>query len=103
MKIIGHTKYGYIAEVSANEVGFLTGNRADARHDSLSGRSHPVGSDLPISESWEHLEGILRTQNQRKQIAESLRAAATLIEHTPDPLTLPVPEESNPSSEVAVS
>ena len=98
MKIVGHTKYGYLIEASPRELSEIAGNSALDAHAGLSsyGRSqysHEIGMTFNISPTWAHLKDILQNEDRRKQIAESLRASATLIEHTPSPITLPEPEQ----------
>jgi hypothetical protein len=99
MQIIGHTKYGYLVEMDSHELSHITGNPQDAQHAGhnsyYGGRhqeTHPIGTKFNVSETWKHLKEVLATEQRRKQIAESLRAAATLIEHTPQPIT-PLPVE----------
>jgi hypothetical protein len=97
MKIIGHTSYGYLAELNPYEIAAITGNGAHAIHASGSysyrQTSHPVGTEFAVSETWKHLQALLQNETARANIAESLRAAATLIAHTPSPLT-PPPQEA---------
>lgn len=83
MKIIGHTATGYLAEIAPDEVRRLTGNYDDS---SYSNRHFGVGHILNVSATWDHLSSLLRNGEERKKIADSLRAAATLIEHTPSPI-----------------
>lgn len=97
MKIIGHTAYGYLAELSPVEIAAITGDSSDNRHSGFasygnSSVTHPIGTELKPSEIWKHLQRLLGNENERQRIAESLRASATLIEHTPSPITLPAAE-----------
>jgi len=93
VKIIATTVNGYIVEIAPSEIAAITGNQDHDRHDSsYSQRGHPIGSEFTVSKTWKHLNNLLSNEKERKQIAESLRAAATLIEHTPSPLTLPAVE-----------
>ncbi len=94
MKIIAHTAYGYMAELSPKEVAAITGNGDDDKHAShgsyhRNGYSHPIGTELRVNDAWKHLQDLLQNEQSRKRIAESLRAAATLIEHTPSPINPP--------------
>lgn len=94
MKIIGHTKYGYLIEIDPKEIAKITGVGADDKHqwyaDNRYGSgaiSHPVGTEFNVGKTWDHLQGLLSNEKDRQKIAESLRAAATLIENTPSPIT----------------
>jgi len=95
MKITAHTQYGYLIEVSPEEIAELTGNFKDNRHAYRNRHtrehqeSHEIGTELNISPTWKHIGNLLENEPQRQRIAESLRAAATLIEHTPSPITIP--------------
>ena len=100
MKIIGHTQYGYLVEMNPLELSHITGKPQDNVHSSNSRgsyhsqESHKIGTAFNVSETWGHLQRLLKNGDERKRIAESLRAAATLIEHTPSPITLPTLEET---------
>ena len=95
MKITGYTKYGYLVELEPAELAKLTGNFADNRHSGFSRygapqqENHAIGTELHVSPTWDHVQKLLENEPQRQRIAESLRAAATLIEHTPSPITFP--------------
>lgn len=95
MKIIGHTAYGYLAELAPSEIAAITGEADNANHQSMGNRygarNHSIGTEFKVHETWKHLVGLLANETHRKAIAESLRAAATLIDHTPSPLTPPTP------------
>lgn len=92
MKIIGHTQYGYLVEMTEVELSKITGNPKDAVHSSNNRssysqqESHKIGTAFNVSETWGHLQRLLANGKERERIAESLRAAATLIEHTPSPI-----------------
>lgn len=65
MKIIGHTAYGYLAELSPHEIAAITGSAEDDRHashNSYSGRcyNHHIGTELKVSETWKHLQDLLK-------------------------------------------
>lgn len=94
MKIIAKTDTGYIAEIEPQEIGRITG---DGSHSVWHNEKFKPGAVLNVSDTYDHLERLLRNGEERKKIAESLRAAATLIEHTPSPITLP-PEEPSPGA-----
>jgi hypothetical protein len=102
MKIIAHTACGYIAELSPPEIAAITGNSSNNDHAAYSGygrhghASHAIGTEFKVCDTWKHLGNLLSNEESRKRIAESLRAAATLIEHTPSPIVLP-PTEEQPS------
>lgn len=90
MKILAHTNNGYICELAPHEIASLTGNSSDDKRPMTNSNwSHAVGTELSVHPTWQHLQSILATERRRKDIAESLRAAATLIEHTPSPIALP--------------
>lgn len=97
MKIIGHTASGYIAEIAPEEIAAISGKPEDSNHQSYarygkySAASHGVGSTFNVCDTWKHLQALLKNEGERNAVAESLRAAATLIQHTPSPLT-PAPE-----------
>lgn len=90
MKIIGHTKYGYIIEASVGEVSTLGGRDASARHDHGPGLS--VGALIEVHQTFQTLAKIERDSAAIAGIANTLRATATLIESIPNPLTLPAPD-----------
>ncbi len=93
MKIIGHTAYGYLVELSPGELSHITGDPKDNQHTSRNSpyggkheNSHSIGTTFNVSPTWDHLPKLLTNEPHRQRIAESLRAAATLIEHTPSPI-----------------
>lgn len=92
MKIIATTEKGYLVEINPQEVGQLTGV---SDHVEYHNRRFKPGQEFAISDTWSHLRRLLENEKERQRIAESLRAAATLIEHTPSPITLPA--ESQPA------
>lgn len=100
MKVIGHTAYGYLMEITPHEIAKITGNPKDDQHAGFntgyarSQDTHRIGTEFKVSDTYDHLQRLLRNEKERQGIAESLRAAATLIEHTPSPITVPpAPEE----------
>lgn len=108
MKIIGHTYTGYLMEMSPEEIASITGNSKDNAHDtgrrynSSMGPSHSIGTEFKVNEGWKHLQKINETAAERASIAERLRAAATLIEHTPTVMELPEPPPApNPAQGAA--
>jgi hypothetical protein len=88
MKIIGHTTFGYLTEVSKDEMQTLTGK---SEHYGQGCQAHPVGSILNVPQLSKHIEAMAYTKQQRANAAEALRAAATVIESTPDAFTAPEP------------
>lgn len=98
MKIIGVTHNAYLVEMTPRELREISGNEnADQSWSTPNARLH--GATLEVIGTWEHLRRIQSTDTERGKIAESLRAAATLIEHTPLVLTLPVPTPSPETQE----
>lgn len=103
MKIIAHTSTGYMAEVQPEELAAITGKHTDNQHDSRyryidpHQRSHAIGTEFKVNDTWKHLQVLLQNEGRRHNIAESLRAAATLIEHTPSPIVIPAATESQPA------
>jgi hypothetical protein len=99
MKVIGHTAYGYLMEVTPAEIAKITGNPKHNQHAAFNGygrpheENHKIGTEFSVSDTWDHLQRLLKNEPERQSIAESLRAAATLIEHTPSPITIPPPAE----------
>lgn len=99
MKIIAHTANGYVAEIGPHEIAAITGNDKDNDHASHNGygryghQTHAIGTEFKVCDTWKHLQNLLSNEASRKRISESLRAAATLIEHTPSPLSIPTPPE----------
>lgn len=97
MKIIGHTSTGYLAEIDPEEIAAITGKTEDNSHECHSRygqsgtRNHSIGATFKVCEAWKHLKKISNTAAERASIAERLRAAATLIEHTPVTMELPEP------------
>jgi hypothetical protein len=100
MKVIGHTAYGYLMEVTPQEIAKITGKPGDNQHAgfntgySRDQDTHRIGTEFKVSETWDHLQRLLKNEPERQRIAESLRAAATLIEHTPSPITIPPSAET---------
>lgn len=86
MKIIAKTQDGYIAEIDPTEIRRITGSYDDSSYRNDKFRP---GDVLKVSDTYDHLAALLQNEKERKKIAESLRAAATLIEHTPSPLSIP--------------
>lgn len=110
MKIIGHTRYGYLIEIDPKEIAKITGVGTDDKHlwygenrygSGSSAASHPIGTEFHVGKTWDHLQNLLSNEKDRQKIAESLRAAATLIEHTPSPITIPIPAEESARKETA--
>lgn len=88
MKVIGHTSDGYLAELSKEDMQKLTG-KGESYHRGE--RSHAVGTILNVPQLSKHIEAMAYTKQQRANAAEALRAAATVIESTPDAFTAPEP------------
>jgi hypothetical protein len=102
MKIIGHTKYGYIAEIDPAEIAAITGDENTNRHAWRSKTyqtesSHDVGTEFKICDMWRHLNTLSKNERERKGIAEQLRAAASVIELTPSAFTAPPEKEQQQS------
>ena len=85
MKIIGTTKFGYIVEISATDMTTLTGISCH-NYDQRPGLN--VGTEIHAKRVVQHIEALIASDGQRKQVAESLRAAATIIERTPTILSV---------------
>jgi hypothetical protein len=88
MKVIGHTSNGYLAELSKEDMQKLTGKGEPYHHGE---RAHAVGTILNVPQLSKHIEAMAYTKTQRANAAEALRAAATVIESTPDAFTAPPP------------
>lgn len=88
MKIIARTATGYLAEFEPEEIRRITGSYDDSAY---SNSKFKPGDVLNVSATYDHLSKLLNNEGERQKIAESLRAAATLIEHTPSPITIPQP------------
>ena len=91
MKIIAHIPYGYLVAMSRNELSLLTGNKEHSRGPDDHYDRGPllkINAEVEINETWKDLNKLRATTEERRRIAENLRAAATIIEHTPDPLTV---------------
>jgi len=104
MKIIAHIPYGYLVAVSAPEMAQLTGEPKHSRipEDRYNyGDRLPINHEMDISKTWDHLRKLQETPEIRRRIAESLRAAATLVEHTPDPLSPGSPNGYLPTTPTA--
>lgn len=89
MKILGLTNAnytdGYIAAVSAQEMGYI-----------LHGRYHPVsnlkeGSEITIGTHWQRVIGIETAQSTLNNHAKALRAMADMLEHLD--VVIPPPKE----------
>lgn len=95
MTIIAHTATGYLIEVAPDEIAAITGNPRDDSHHSNSRygnpqtRNHQIGAQFRVSPAWKHLQKINESAAARASIAERLRAAATLVEHTPVVMEIP--------------
>lgn len=99
MKIIAHTAYGYMVEMSPTDLSKITGDSKHRVHQSGAQYrhgeySHAIGTEFAVSKTYDHLVELLANEDKRKRIAESLRAAATLIEHTPSPIVELVSNET---------
>lgn len=88
MKIIGTSTAGYITEVSKEEMQTITGKGEPYQ---MSCHYHTVGTVVRVPELAKHIRAMDYTKEQRKSAAEALRAAATVIESTPDAFTAPAP------------
>jgi hypothetical protein len=79
MKIIAHTHNGYLLECDKEEMEKLTGER-ESRHDYS--KRHGTGGVIRVLPLCDHISAMEKTIQQRKDVAETLRAAATIIETT---------------------
>jgi hypothetical protein len=98
MKVIAHTKYDYIVELSATEFGLVVGDNAYSMPPSIygNGKLAPIGSNFNVVEWGKHVASLSANDKNRKDIAEQLRCAAMLIENTPSVFSLPKPEMIQP-------
>jgi hypothetical protein len=109
MKIIGHTQDGYLVEIKPHEIASITGNpdndshQINSRYGCGKGTNHSIGTEFKVNEAWKHLKKINCTTVERSSIAERLRAAATLIEHTPTVMELPEPPATEITTDQASS
>ena len=93
MKIIAHIPYGYLVAMSVDEMAKIAGKpelskHPDAYHHSERAPLLKLNTEVEVSKTWDHLQKIQQSEEARRRIAESLRAAATLVDHTPDPLNV---------------
>lgn len=88
MKIIGTTHNAYLVAVTPYELLRMSDHDAVAQSYNTP-NTKLIGCELKLTEIWDHLHGVQQTDKERAKIAESLRAAATLIENTPDTLKYP--------------
>jgi hypothetical protein len=86
MQIIGTTHKAYICHVSKDEMKILTGKDEPWDSNSHAHRSSTIVNVIDLSS---HIKAMEYTKAQRKSAAETLRAAATVIESTPDAFTAP--------------
>jgi hypothetical protein len=108
MKIIGHTHNGYLVEITPQEIASITGKPDDDAHQKNGAygytrtTNHSIGAVFHVNPAWKHLQKINESAAARASIAERLRAAATLVEHTPVVMELPDPGPE-PASDQATS
>ena len=98
MKIAGFTYTGYLVEMTPLELSRVAGDISLNRHMSMrhsSGDNVSIGTEVLVNSNWDRLLELAKTEETRKRIAESLRAAATLIENTPKTFTEPEADEAN--------
>lgn len=95
MKVIATTSTGYLVEASAREISQIAGNDALNVHPSgyYDKVAIPHGTKVDVQKMWEHVRQIMKHPDERKRIAEQLRAAATVIETTMDVVDIPAPKE----------
>ena len=91
MKVIAHTGDGYLVEMSPRELAAITGQSTTNEYNGKPNVS--TGAVMKTKEALDHLDKILNYEEQRKKMAEQLRAAATIIETTPSIMTLPPVEK----------
>lgn len=103
MKITGYTYTGYIVEMTPLELSRIAGNNSLNRHmnDRSSIGNVSIGTAVSVNESWDRLTELAKTEEKRKRIAESLRAAATLIENTPPTFAEPQTDDTDDTDETS--
>ena len=95
MKIIGLTSDGYILEASCHEVTKISGQSAGI---SYSRHELRIGTVIAPVKALDHIQRVIQNEDQRKAMAEQLRAAATVLETTPQFVTLPASAPSASSA-----
>lgn len=98
MKIIGLTSDGYLLEASCHEVTKISGKSAGISygHHELS-----IGTVIAPVKALDHIQRVIQNEEQRKAMADQLRAAATVLETTPQFVTLPAPPPTPAQSAAA--
>jgi len=96
MKIIAKTNSSYIIEATPEDIEAITNQ--PARNNFDRSLSLSIGASLHPQECFTHIRAVTTDIEQRKRIAEQLRAAAVVIETTPSPLTVPEAEQIQPES-----
>lgn len=103
MKVIATTTYGYLVEVTPRELVQISGNEKLSTHPSSYYNSErnpvPAGTEVNVSEMYQHVEKVTKHANMRKSIAEQLRAAATVVETTMDVVSIPVEKTETASTQ----
>lgn len=98
MEIIGQSHGGYIAALTKEEMRLLTG--VDEPYHSA--HAHKAGTIVNVRDLSRHIANMDYTATQRKNAAEALRAAATVIESTPEAFVAPAPPEVPPHTEASI-
>jgi Iap family predicted aminopeptidase len=81
MKIIGKTTTGFLVEITGQEVCRLAG----ANYERSDGAPNlGLGSVININSMWDHYHKMRNQPTVMQSAAESLRAAATVLEAMPD-------------------
>lgn len=95
MKVIATTSTGYLVEATAREIAQISGNESLNVHPSsyYDKGCIPEGTKVNVHKMWEHVRTVVKHKAERKSIAEQLRAAATVVETTPDVVDIPEPKE----------
>lgn len=94
MKIIGKTYQGYICEVTKTQMQKLTGK---GEHYSGNTHAHEIGAELETIKLGQHIKDMESTATMRKQAADLLRSAATIIETVPDTFKAPKEDQTQPT------
>ena len=89
MQIIGHTNYGYLCQVSKEEMAKSSGQ---AENHSSEHHVHKIGQIVNLMDVSKHARDMATSVQQRKSAAAALRAVAMIIETVPETFTAPAEE-----------
>lgn len=108
MKIVAVTANGYLIEATTRELVQISGDKCLDTHpehyDYNSRQTLRAGTEIKIGPIWDHIQKVTKHPDERKRIAEQLRAAAMVIETTMDVVDIPAPkEEKQPATEEAAA